>query len=378
METRVSVEIGNQTIVAAYGSVSDTGVVKVVDSAMTLTDGYCYGEITDKGSLMHAIQDAVMQATKGASIQGGVIQFVMPKESVRTTECTVCLRGVKRVNKDTLRDAAVQCKKEFNLAEGEEIIDMIPSKLIVNGEESEKLFVERASEIQLTWNVYTVSTKIADLWMEIFNIFKSDSIAFVPYERACGEAFRALSDCKELAIVDLGAESERLLYFKGGMLKLSSSIRIGADSIDSDIAQAYKLASSDARMLKLSHGEALLYACQEDYVPLPDGINECKTKDLMVLIQCRLEELYEGVIFQLQQIGCNGGDVALVGGGNNLKNSDLLFKILSGMRIVPVKYLCQAKSETLLMVKEFAAAIGALASDPQDDKPVKRGWFHWL
>ncbi|MBR2981308.1 MAG: hypothetical protein IKC67_04205, partial [Odoribacter sp.] len=70
-------------------------------------------------------------------------------------------------------------------------------------------------------------------------------------------------------------------------------------------------------------------------------------------------------------------NVVLIGGGNNLKNSDLLFKMLSGMTVIPTKYMAQAKSESDLMVKEFAVAVGALGSETQEDEPVKSKWFPW-
>ncbi len=377
METRVSIEIGNQTIVAAYGYLTDSGVVKLNDIAMCPTAGYANGHIDDKPLLMQTLYDLVNRITKGGSLKNSVIQFVMPAEVVKCTEYTVNLKSVKGIDKRTLQEAGAQCKKEFALQKGYEIIDMIPCRLAVNGEEQLSLNVGSASNVALTWRVFVVEESVTTEWMELFDIFKSESIGFIPYERACGEAFGALSRRENLSIVDLGADSERVLNYSGGLLRLSERLRLGADTIDQDITQAYKLPLRDARELKLSHGEALLYTCKVDYVPLPDGLNECKTKELMVVIQCRLEELYEGVIYLLQQIGCRTGKVALVGGGNNLKNSDLLFKMLSGMEILPVKYLAQAKSESDLMVKEFAVAVGALGSDTQDDEPVKRKWFPW-
>ena len=378
METRVSIEIGNQTVVAALGYVSDAGDVKIVDVDMAPTEGYSFGAITDKTSLMHCLYSLVTKVCKDVSLKSGVVQFVVPAECVTSVEHTVKIRGVKRLDERTLQSAAAQCKKEISLTEGFEIIDMIPSKVLVEDVEIESLNqVGNVSQMDLTWRVFCMKSNVANEWMEIFDIFKASSVAFIPYERACGEAFRALSDAKELSIVDLGSDSERVLHYKGGMLKLSERMRLGADTIDQDITVAYKLPLNDARRLKMSHGEAMLCTCKMDYVSLPDGINECKTKELMLVIQSRLEELYEGAIYQLQQSSYGQGKVALVGGGNNLKNCDLLFKMLSGMDVVRTKYLCNAKSESPLMVKEFAAAIGVLGCDAQNDEPVKSKWSLW-
>ncbi|MBE6334047.1 MAG: hypothetical protein E7071_04365 [Bacteroidales bacterium] len=377
METRVSIEIGNQTIVAAFGYVSDSATVKLNEVAMAPTEGYENGKIIDKPALMQVLYDLVNRVTKQTSLRSAAIQFVMPAEVVQRVEHTVNLKSVKLLDKKSLREAAAQCKKEITLQEGYDIIDMIPSKVVVNGEERSTVNIESAANVELTWSVFVVPESVMTEWMELFDIFKADSINFIPYERACGEAFAVFGGSKELSIVDLGAESERVLNFTGGLLKVSERLRLGADTIDQDITWAYKLPLEDARELKLSHGEALLYTCKMDYVPLPDGLNECKTKELMVVIQSRLEELYEGVIYILQQNGCRGGNVVLIGGGNNLKNSDLLFKMLSGMTVIPTKYMAQAKSESDLMVKEFAVAVGALGSETQEDEPVKSKWFPW-
>ena len=378
METRVSIEIGNQTVVAALGYVSDAGDVKVVDVDMTPTEGYSFGTIIDKTALMQCIYEVVTKVCKDVSLKSGVIQFVVPAECVSCVERTITLKSVKSLDQRTLQSAAAQCKKELSLSDNLEIIDMIPSKLSVGGVEKESIkVVANVSQLELTWKVFYMESAVANEWMEIFDLFKAASVAFIPYERACGEAFKALSHSKELSIVDLGADSERVLHYKGGMLKLAERLRLGADTIDKDITIAYKLSPDDAKRLKMSHGEAMLCTCKMDYVSLPDGINECKTKELMLVIQSRLEELYEGVIYQLQQAGYGNGKVVLVGGGNNLKNSDLLFKMLSGMEVVRTKYICNAKSESPLMVKEFAAAIGVLGCDAQNDEPVKSSWRFW-
>lgn len=377
METRVSIEIGNQTIVAALGSVSDAGVIRVNEIAMAPTEGYENGRIVDKPSLMQALYDLVNVVKKDTSLKNAVIQFVMPTEVTERVEHTVNLKNIKQLDKKCLREAAAQCKKEFALQEGYEIIDMIPSRIVADGREVASMNVSQANHVELTWSVFVVSESVTTEWMELFDIFKAESINFIPYERACGTAFGTFNNNIELSIVDLGAESERVVNYTGGLLKLSERLRLGADTIDQDITWAYKLPLADARELKLSHGEALLYTCKMDYVPLPDGLNECKTKELMVVIQSRLEELYEGVIYILQQRDCRSGNVVLIGGGNNLKNSDLLFKMLSGMNVVPTKCLAQAKSESDLMVKEFAVAVGALGSETQDDQPVKSRWFPW-
>lgn len=378
METRVSIEIGNQTVVAALGYVSDAGDVKVVVVDMAPTEGYSFGTITDKTSLMQCLYALVTKVCKDVSLGSGVIQFVVPAECVTSVERTVILKSVKSLDQRTLQNAAAQCKKELALSEEFEIIDMIPSGLRADGVEIESIkAVDNISQLELTWRVFYMKSAVANEWMELFDLFKAASVAFIPYERACGEAFRALSDSKELSIVDLGSDSERVLHYNGGMLKLAERLRLGADTIDKDITIAYKLSLDDAKRLKMSHGEAMLCTCKMDHVSLPDGINECKTKELMLVIQSRLEELYEGVIYQLQQSGYGKGKVVLVGGGNNLKNSDLLFKMLSGMEVVRTKYICNAKSESPLMVKEFAAAIGVLGCDTQNDEPAKSSWRFW-
>ncbi|MBP3420259.1 MAG: hypothetical protein J6K74_06710 [Marinifilaceae bacterium] len=380
METKVSIEIGSRTTVVACASVNSNGEVRINDVEMAPTIGYSDGKIVSEELLADLLASLVKRVSHGLCDDGFEIQFVLPWRHLERREHIVKWnKRVKSIDSDLLSKLAAECKKEVLLGNGYELIDMIPSGLNVDGEEQNFLYsIQDSSQIELKWAVYIAKNSILDRWAKIFENLGADSVSFVPAERAYAKAFGGLTvKMPEYAVVDLGALSESLFYYRGGMLVYSAFFKVGANSIDSDIATAYDIPQNVATQLKHQSGEALLYACKESHVPMPDGINDCKTHGLMTVIQCRMEELYEGVIYQLQQKGCEQGvEAILVGGGNNLKNSDLLFKLLSRMEVPHLAYDgIEARLDSVLGVKEFALAIGAAGAETEDGELKSSGGF---
>lgn len=380
METKVSIEIGSRTTVVACASVNSNGGVKINEVEMAPTIGYSDGKIVSEELLADLVSSLVKRVSHGLSDDGFEIQFVLPWRHVEKREYIVKWnKRVKAINSDLLSKLAVECKNGFVLGDGYELVDMIPSGVKVDGEERAFLYSEQeATQIELKWTIYVAKNSILDRWAKLFENFGAESVSFIPAERAFARAFGGLTEkMPEYAVVDLGALSESLFYYRGGMLVYSAFFKVGANSIDSDIATAYDIPQNVATQLKLKSGEALLYACKESHVPMPDGINDCKTHGLMTVIQCRMEELYEGVIYQLQQKGCEQGvEAILVGGGNNLKNSDMLFKLLSRMEVSHLAYDgIEARLDSMLGVKEFALAIGAAGAEIEDGESKSNGGF---
>lgn len=378
MENRVSIEIGSQTTIVAYASVRDNKTVRIEEIEMAPTVGYFNGKLTDADLLSDLLSELVDKVRHNDTNSRYEIQFVLPcRQVIKDVYTVVRRKKVKNIDAKLISDLASLCKKQYRMSEEYDLVDMMPSKIKADGVDCPELYsIDGAQEIELTWTLFLAKKEILDGWAAIFEKLGADSVSFIPAERAYARAFGVLKEAMpELAIVDLGAMSDSVYYFKGGMFNFSEYIFLGADTIENDIAIAYDISFAMARQLKLASGEALLYACKESHVPMPDGINDCKTSDLMTVIQCRMEELYEGVIYQLQQHGCEpGGKAMLVGGGNNLKNSDLLFKRLSAMSVPLLSYVdIQARLDSVLGVKEFAMAIGAAGAECEDGETESKG-----
>ena len=140
-----------------------------------------------------------------------------------------------------------------------------------------------------------------------------------------------------------------------------------------------------ARALKEEYGEALRAACRSRKVMIPDTKFSIECHDLSYVEQCRLEELLEGAIFQIQQSGYYeelDGGVFLTGGGSRTNGIDSLLKFLSGLQVRQGRVMnMHAQEASKLSDPTLTVALGLLmCGHPVEEKQskLKEVWGRWF
>lgn len=194
-------------------------------------------------------------------------------------------------------------------------------------------------------------------------------ITLEPIASSCA----VLSDQEKEAgvvLVDIGGGTTDITIFKDNIIRHTAVIPFGGNIITEDIKEGCTVLADQAEKLKVKFGVALADMIKDNRritIPVLKG-REAKSiseKNLARIIQARVEEIFDYVLWEIKRSGYENkliAGVVLTGGGALLKHIETLVELHTGMvaRIgEPVEQLAHGYSKELSS-PIYATAIGLL------------------
>ena len=173
-----------------------------------------------------------------------------------------------------------------------------------------------------------------------------------------------------VAIVDIGGGTTDMAVFYDGILKHTAVIPYAGVNITNDIRNGLGVLRAQAEQMKVQFGTALADEANANaYITIPGlrGLppKEISVKNLAHIIQARMQEILDYVMYHLKQINLDKrlyGGIILTGGGAQLKHITQLTEFVTGMgaRIgYPNEHLAGGYAEEL-MSPMYATCIGLI------------------
>lgn len=143
-----------------------------------------------------------------------------------------------------------------------------------------------------------------------------------------------------VAIVDIGGGTTDLAVFYEGILKHTAVIPYGGENITNDIKNGLGVLKTQAEQMKVQFGSALAdEAVTNAYITIPglrgQHAKEISVKNLSHIIQARMQEILDFVVYNLKQVGLDNkllnGGIILTGGGSQLKHLIQLTEYTTGI-----------------------------------------------
>lgn len=143
-----------------------------------------------------------------------------------------------------------------------------------------------------------------------------------------------------VAIVDIGGGTTDLAIFYEGILKHTAVISYGGENITNDIKNGLGVLKTQAEQMKIQFGSALSEETLSNaYITIPglrgQQAKEISVKNLAHIIQARMQEILEFVVYHLKQVGLDNkllnGGIILTGGGSQLKHLIQLTEYVTGI-----------------------------------------------
>ena len=306
------------------------------------------------------------------------------------------LRCVMKTETDQYRRPQVIAAKDLNalekrcrgavVREGEEIVGVLPLCFEVDAKRYANPIGVMAGQLKASYQVYSVRTAVLARVRGILAEAGVREVVFYPVADALRKAvLERGKDRKSFAVVDMGAAHVQVTVIVEGLVAFDVALPLGCDAIDNDINIAYSLRDKEkARLLKEEYGEALRVETKSRKVIIPGTNSSIDCHDLTFVEQCRLEELLEGALFQIQRSGhykdLEGG-ILLTGGGSRIKNIGILLNRLSGLSVRLARVMNMHAKETSLLAKpEYLVALGLLMCEcPVEEKAGKfKGAWDWF
>lgn len=173
-----------------------------------------------------------------------------------------------------------------------------------------------------------------------------------------------------VAVVDLGGTTTQIVVFEEGDLQHLAILPVGSINITNDLAIGLRTDLDVAEAIKLEHLSTVLKAGKDkpkttEYKNGTETLS-FSTKDIAMIVDARLEEIFELIDKELKSIDRSGklpGGVILTGGGANLMHiADVAKeKLRLPARVARINGLSGMNDK--VTKPEFATALGLMLAD---------------
>lgn len=373
-ELVVALDIGTTKVCAIAGRRNEHGKLEILGVGKVASTGVIRGVVTNIEKTVKAIKDAVSMAERQASEKFRIVHVgiagqhinslhhkgMLTRDSVNTE---ISKKDIEKLVSDMYR---------LVLPPGDKIIHVIPQEYAVDNEPGildpigmsgirlEANFHIITGQISASNNIKKCVEKagyeVADITLE--PIASSDSV-LSEEEKEAG-----------VALVDIGGGTTDISIFHDGIMRHTAIIPFGGDVITKDIKEGCTVMKHQAEKLKVKFGAALAEEVYDNRVIAIPGLKgrdpkEISEKNLALIIQARVEEILDYVMFQIQKSGFANkliGGIVLTGGGALLKDLDKLTEFHTGVtaRIgIPAEQLAHGNVEQVYS-PVYSTAIGLL------------------
>lgn len=340
-----AIDIGTTKIVATIGQVNENGKLKILGMSKTPSKGVKRGVVLNIEETVNAISKTVQEVQDQSGILFSDVFVGIAGQHIRS------IKNRGYINRDSA-DMEIKHIDIDNLVEdmykipvdiGEEIIHVLPQNFIVDNESGVKNPIGMSGR-RLEGNFHIVIGQIAsakNITRCINRVgLKVNSLVLEPL--ASAEAVLT-EDEKEagVALVDIGGGTTDVAVYYDNIIRHTAVIPFGGNVITKDIKEGCSILLRQAESLKVQFGSALGDLAQEDKVVTIPGISgrepkEISFKSLAYIIQSRMEEIIDAVMFEIENsdyMDKLSAGVVITGGGAMLKHLSQLMKFRVGMDV---------------------------------------------
>ncbi|MDO8999958.1 MAG: cell division protein FtsA [Bacteroidota bacterium] len=386
-ELVVGVDIGTTKIAAIVGRKNEFGKIEILGIGKSESLGVNRGVVVNIEQTVGSIKAAVSMAADNAGVDIGEVIVGIAGQHIKSMQH----RGMiirqsldEEINQKDI-DNLIDNMHRLVMSPGEEIIHVIPQEYIIDNESGIKNPIGHAG-IRLEGNFHIITGQIS----AVKNIFKCITRASLEtvdlHLEPLASADAVLSDEEKEAgvvLVDIGGGTTDVAIFYDGIIRHTAVIPFGGNIITEDIKEGCGIIKTQAEQLKMRFGSALSQENQENEIISIPGLRgrphkEISVKFLAQIIQARMEEILEFVLFEIKSSGFErklAAGIVVTGGGALLKHLPQLVMLTTGMdcRIgTPNEHL--AGSDDELKNPLYATGVGLVMKGIEKyERDSKRG-----
>jgi len=340
-----AIDIGTTKIVAIVGKKKENGKIEILGMSTTPSKGVKRGIVLNIEEAVCSIQKTVedIQFTIGTQITDVFVGIAGQHiKSIKN-------RGY--INRDSYDEVItkqdieklVQDMYKIPIDVGEEIIHVLPQNFIVDSETGVKNPVGMYGK-RVEANFHIVVGQIASAR----NIGKCINKSGLRLNQLVLEPLASAdavltADEKEagVALVDIGGGTTDIAVYYDDIIRHTAVIPFGGEVITNDIKEGCSILLRQAELLKTQYGSALGDLAKDEEVVSIPGISgrepkEISCKSLAYIIQSRMEEILDAVIYEIENSGYFeklSAGIVITGGGALLRHLPALVKFKTGMDV---------------------------------------------
>lgn len=320
----VSLDIGTSNVKIIIGEIVNKSL-NIIGVGNVKSEGLKKGSIVDIDKTVQSIKRAKEQAERMIDMEIHKVIVGIPAHNISLIDChgVVAVSSENREITDEDVYRVTDAAQVISIPPDREIINIIKKQFIVDTQDEindprgmigVRLELEGALAIGPRTLLLNILRCVEKAGLEIVDI--------VLQPLATGEI--ALSNDEKYlgtALIEIGGGSTTVSVFEDGFIKGTVTLPIGGDHITKDISAVLRTSTENAENIKLKHGLALYdLATEAEIFSVPiigsDEKEEYNQKFLAEIIEARLVELFELVIYEIQKMGVEDlpGGFVLTGG----------------------------------------------------------------
>jgi cell division protein FtsA len=342
-ELVVGLDLGTTKIAAIVGRKNEFGKVEILGIGKAESLGVNRGVVVNIEQTVASIKAAIAQAADKANVDIGEVIVGIAGQHIKSMQHRGMITRQSlddEVNQKDI-DNLIDNMHRLVMSPGEEIIHVIPQEYIIDSESGIKNPIGHAG-IRLEGNFHIITGQVS----AVKNIFKCvDRAGLITVDlhlEPLASADAVLSDEEKEAgvvLIDIGGGTTDVAIFYDGIIRHTAVIPFGGNIITEDIKEGCGIIKTQAEQLKVKFGSALSQENQENEVISIPGLRgrphkEISVKFLAQIIQARMEEILEFVLFEIKSSGYErklSAGIVVTGGGSLLKHLPQLVMLTTGM-----------------------------------------------
>lgn len=381
-----AIDIGTTKIVTAIARRNENGRIEILAISRADSRGVRRGVVRNIEEASASIQGTVDLVKKQSGIDFSEVYVGVAGEYIRS------VRNRSYINRDSWDEEITQEEIGRLLEDSsrlpvdamEMVIHVLPQDFVVDNEPGITNPVGMTGK-RLEGNFHIVIGKIDSLKTvkRCLNNLNLGVKSFVLEPIASSEAVLT-EDEKEagVALIDIGGGTTDLAIYYDGIIRHTAVIPFGGNVITSDIKEGCGILQRQAEILKIKYGSALGDMEDENKVATIPGISgrepkEVSFRTLAYIIQARMEEIIDRIMFQIETSGYAdklAAGIVITGGGALLRNLPHLIKFRTGLDVrlgYPAEHLAGSLNQEANHPM-YATCLGLILQGFKDRKPERQ------
>jgi cell division protein FtsA len=359
----VGLDIGTTKVVAIAGRKNEFGKLEILGFGKADSAGVSHGVVLNIEQCIRSIEQAIdkcIQSNPNLEINEVYVGIAGQHiKSLQTRGDRVRSMTDDEITKEDI-DLLIKDQYKTYIPAGDQIIDIIPQDFMIDNTPN-ILSPIGMSGIKVGANFHIVTGDRNAIRNIKRCVDKSNlkTMDLVLQPLASAAAVMNNEDLEAgVAIVDIGGGTTDMAVFYDGILQHTAVIPYAGTNITNDIRQGLGVLRAQAEAMKVQFGMALADEAKTNaYITIPGlrGLppKEISVKNLAHIIQARMQEILDYVMYHLKQINLDKrlhGGIILTGGGSQLNHIIQLTEYVTGLgaRIgQPNEHLAGGHSEAL-------------------------------
>ena len=376
----VALDIGTTKVCAIAGRKNEHGQLEILGFGKVASEGVLRGVVTNIEKTVNAISEAVAIAKEAAGEDFKYVHVGIAGQHIKSLQHRGILTRDNNLSEISQSDIEqlIGDMHKLVLPPGDKIIHVIPQQYVVDNEQGINDPVGM-SGVRLEANFHIITGQISASNNITRCIERTGlEVANLTLEPIASAAAVLSGEEMEagVALVDIGGGTTDITIFQDGIVRHTAVIPLGGNIITKDIKEGCSVMMHQAEKLKVKFGSALASEVYDNRVISIPGLRgrdpkEIAEKNLAYIIQARMEEILDYVIWEIRRSGFDGkliGGIVLTGGGSLLNNVGELCQLHTGIETrigMPIERLAHGYSKHLSS-PIYATGIGLLLKGIED------------